>query len=214
MKDIAIYGFGGFGREVACLIRHLNAVKPEWNVVGFFDDEVKQGTECKYGRVLGDFNTLNAWDKPLSVVIAIGSVKSLTDILDRITNPKVDFPNLIAPNCFFFDEETISMGRGNIITFGCRLSCDVQIGDFNIMNGCVSLGHDVTLGSYNLLLPETRISGQVIIGDRNYFGAKSFVMQTVKIGNDNRFGAGSFVFRKIKDGGLYMGNPLKKVSIE
>lgn len=37
MKDIAIYGAGGFGREVACMIKHINesADEPIWNLVGF-----------------------------------------------------------------------------------------------------------------------------------------------------------------------------------
>ena len=38
MKDIAIYGFGGFGREVACVIQAINEIEPTWNLVGFFDD--------------------------------------------------------------------------------------------------------------------------------------------------------------------------------
>ena len=66
MKDIAIYGFGGFGHEVACLIQHINEVESMWNIIGYFDDGVTQGTECKYGKVLGNIDVLNAWDKPLS----------------------------------------------------------------------------------------------------------------------------------------------------
>ena len=38
MKDIVIYGAGGYGREIACLIKRLNAVKKEWNLLGFIDD--------------------------------------------------------------------------------------------------------------------------------------------------------------------------------
>lgn len=42
MKDIAIFGAGGFGREVACLIRSINECidvdEERWNFIGFFDD--------------------------------------------------------------------------------------------------------------------------------------------------------------------------------
>ena len=38
MKDIAIFGVGGFGREVLALIQDINRVEPQWNIVGFFDD--------------------------------------------------------------------------------------------------------------------------------------------------------------------------------
>ncbi len=213
MKDILIYGFGGFGHEVACLIEHINRENPTWNIIGYIDDGVEVGTSCKYGKVLGNIDTLNAWDKPVAVVIAIGSTKYIELIPKKINNPLVEFPNIIAPNVFYFDEDSVTMGKGNIITFGCRFSCNTHLGDFNVLNGNISLGHDVTLGSYNIMFPETRISGQTIVGDRNFFGARTFVAQCLKIGNDCRFGAGTYILRKTKDGCLYMGNPAKKTEI-
>ena len=41
MNNIAIYGAGGFGREVACLIKRINEKSPTWNLIGFFDDDPK-----------------------------------------------------------------------------------------------------------------------------------------------------------------------------
>lgn len=213
MKDILIYGFGGLGHEVACLIQHINAETPTWNIVGYIDDGVDAGTECKYGKVLGNIDTLNAWPTPVDVAIAVGNPKYLKEIPEKITNPLVNFPNIIAPNCFFFDKESVRLGKGNILAFGCRMSCNIEFGDFNILDGCISFGHDVVMGSYNMLFPEVRISGQTTIGDSNFFGARCFGAQCIKIGSNNRFGAGTFILRKIKDGATYMGNPAKKVDI-
>ena len=44
MENIAIYGFGGLGREVACLLNNINKIYSEWNLIGFFDDGVVFGT--------------------------------------------------------------------------------------------------------------------------------------------------------------------------
>ena len=213
MKDVLIYGFGGFGHEVACLIYQINAVTPTWNIIGYIDDGIAVGTECKYGKVVGNIDTVNAWPTPVDVVIAVGNPKYLKEIPKSITNPKVNFPNIIAPNSFFFDKETVKLGKGNIITFGCRLSCDIKIGDFNILDGCISFGHNVTIGSHNMFFPEVRISGQTTIGDNNFFGARCFSAQCLKIGSNNRFAAGTFILRKIKDNGFYIGNPAKKTDI-
>ena len=40
MKDIVIYGAGGFGREIACLLNLINEKTPEWNIIGFLDDKI------------------------------------------------------------------------------------------------------------------------------------------------------------------------------
>ena len=38
MKDIAIYGFGGFGREIACVINAINQVTPTGIFIGSVED--------------------------------------------------------------------------------------------------------------------------------------------------------------------------------
>lgn len=213
MKDIAIYGFGGFGREIACLIKMINQIKPTWNLVGFFDDSVEAGTKNRFGSVLGGFEKMNTWGKPLNVVMAIASSAVLKSITQRVNNDMISFPNLIAPNTIIFDEESLKMGKGNVVFFGCRISCDVEIGDFNLANGAVSFGHDVSIGSYNVLSPSTRLSGNCSVGDENFFGVYSTLLQGVKVGNNVRIGAGSIVIRKTRDNSLYMGNPAKLVKI-
>jgi sugar O-acyltransferase (sialic acid O-acetyltransferase NeuD family) len=211
MKDIAIYGFGGFGREVACLLNKINAIKPTWNLIGFFDDGVMVGSVNRYGRVLGNLNDLNNYPYPLNVIISIANPKVLKYIAESITNPNIDFPNIIATNVNVFDEEAISMGKGNIIFWGCRLSCDVEIGDFNLINGAVSLGHDAKLGNWNVLGPSTRLSGACRVGNENLFGVESVVLQGINIGNKTKIGIGSIVIRNTKDDTFYFGNPAKIV---
>ena len=214
MKDIAIYGAGGFGREIACLIKHINDSGLEnWNLVGFFDDGKEIGENNGYGIILGGMEELNAYSKSLSVVMAIGSPKTIKLLIDKIENPLIDFPNIIAPGILFFDKESTRFGKGNVITFGCRLSCNTRIGDFNILNGCVSMGHDASIGDFNVLMPETRLSGEVSVGNLNLLGGRCFIAQQVRIGNNTTIGAGSIVLRKTKDNSLYLGNPAKKIEI-
>lgn len=210
MKDIAIFGAGGFGREVACLINRINEHQPTWNLIGFFDDGVAKGTRNEYGVVLGGMDELNRWDKPMSVVIAIGSPNAICSIVNKIKNQKFDFPNIVAPNVTFLDKHAVTIGRGNIICSNCLLSCNVAIGDFNVFNGFIPIGHDTSIGNYNVFMPSVNISGGVQIGDCNFFGVQSVVLQYIKIGNNVRLGANSVMMRNAKDGILYMGNPAMK----
>lgn len=213
MKNIAIYGCGGFGKEIACLIQAINEVSPVWNMIGFFDFAERKGEETRYGRILGGTEDLNAWTEPLSVVLSIATPGILKKVTTEIVNPNIDYPNIIAPNTLFLDRDSVRMGRGNVIFFGCRISCDVSIGNFNLTNGLASLGHDVRVGDYNVLGPCSRLSGNVQVGNENFFGVNSTVLQQVTIGNNVRVGAGSIVMRNTKDGSLYHGNPAKLVKI-
>lgn len=210
MKDIAIFGAGGFGKEVATILQKINEVKPTWNLIGFYDDGIPKGTAVSvYGKVLGGAEELNGQKEPLSIVFAIGSPKILKHLVTKLSNPMLDFPNIIHPEVYFADQRTIKMGRGNVIVRACSFSCDVSLGDFNQLNSISALAHDVKMGSYNVLMPLTRISGEVLIGDGNLFGINSIVLQTIKIGDNKRFGPNSVVMTKPRKEGLYMGNPAK-----
>lgn len=211
MKKIAIYGAGGFGREVACMINAINEAQPEWDLIGFFDDGREKGAGNRYGTVLGGMDELNAWNEKLNVVFSIAAPPILKSLVERINNPNIIFPNLVAPNVLFLDKGSVEMGRGNLIFFGIRISCDVTIGDFNLLNGGVSLGHDASLGSFNVLGPMVRISGNTSVKDSNFFGVQAIALQGLKIGSYTKVGAASVIMRNTKDNFLYMGNPAKKV---
>ena len=216
MKDIVIYGAGGFGREIACLINRINEAgdKPEWNLIGFIDDTPSlKGTENKYGKILGGYDVLNEWKTNISVAIAIGSPKAVKMISGRITNPNVDFPNLIAPDVVFMDKNNVSLGKGNIICTGCLISCNAHLGNFNCLNDYVSIGHDTTIGDFNSFMTATRISGMVSIGMFNYFGVNCCVLQGLRIGNEVKIAAGSAMMRNAKDGCTFIGVPASPLVI-
>lgn len=211
MKDLAIYGAGGFGKEVFCIVRKINEHKPQWNVLGFFDDGREKGSAVgHYGYVLGGMDDLNAWQGELAVVVAVGSSKNLLSITNRIQNPRICFPNIIHPEAVFADWQSITMGQGNVVQRASAFSCDVSIGDFNVFNGGTVVGHDVTIGSHNILMPSVRLSGGVTIGNANFFGIASIVIQELTVGNHVMLSAGSVLLTKPKDGFLYLGNPARK----
>ncbi|MDR0603146.1 MAG: acetyltransferase [Bacteroidales bacterium] len=207
MKDIAIYGAGGYGREVACLINAINRVSPTWNLIGFFDDGLSKGQKNEYGQILGGITELNNYPEELSIIMAIANPQMLNMIINKITNTQIWFPNIIAPDVLFLDEANISIGHGNIIGFRTAISCNVRIGNFNRLNTDIFLGHDVVIGNYNMFNPSTRISGEVTIGNCNFFGVSSVVFQQKSIGNNTIIGANSVIIKKTKDNTTYTGNP-------
>lgn len=208
MKDIAIYGAGGFGLEVACLINAINKSVIEWNLIGYFDDDlIQKGTQNEFGTILGGIDDLNAYEKPLAVVMAIGDPKIITKIISKINNSHINFPNIISPDVVFMDPDSFKIGKGNLIMFQSLISHNVRIGDFNFLNCGVSLGHGVVLGSFNSLMSYVKISGEVNVGNTNYFGVCSVVLQKKTIGSYTTIGTNSVIMRNTKENTTYFGNP-------
>ena len=211
LKPIAIFGAGGFGKEVVCVINKINEVKPTWKFIGFFDDGLKIGSQVShFGKVLGHSEDLNLWNNSLSIVFAIGNSSTIHKIVNRLNNKLLDFPNLIHPEVFFADNLSLKMGKGNVIVRGCSFSVDLDVGDFNQFNSFSALAHDVKVGSFNVFMPLTRVSGEVKIGNFNTFGIGTIILQKIKIGNRVKIAPSSVVMRKTKDDCFYMGNPAKK----
>lgn len=212
VQKIAIFGAGGFGREVAGAIHRINSIgKEQWEIVGFYDDNIAVGTQIShYGIVIGGIDELNKVEQPLALAIAVGDPLARKHIFDSIKNPNVYFPNIIAPSFKVLDPQTFKMGQGNIIQDSCNVTCDVEMGNFNVLNGSNILGHDVVVGDYNVLMPGVRLSGAVQMGNCNLLGVDSVVLQKVHIGSNMTLGAGSVLMTKPKDGCTYIGVPAKK----
>lgn len=212
MNNVVIVGAGGFGREVASLLKRTNKLKPTWNLLGFYDDNTEllpKGTRNEYGEVLGTVEDLNKVIEPVSVILAVGSPRALKVIRERLTNPRLSFPNIIAPDAHVLDEDNYEMGEGNIMSSFSSISCHVKLGSFNILNNRVSFGHDVEIGDYNVFMTASRISGSSHIGNGNLFGVGSIVIPGMKVGEGVTVSPGSVIMRKTKDGSTYVGNPAK-----
>lgn len=215
MRKIAIFGAGGFGREVACLIKEINLTlkkDDKWNLIGFIDDGKEIDYKTEYGSVLGNLSFLNSYNKKLAVVFAIGNPSIIKLVHSKINNNNIYYPNIIASDFRCLDKNNMTMGEGNIILSKCSISCNVKIGCFNVLNSSIAIGHDANIGDYNVFMPGTRISGEVKIGHQNSFGIYSVVLQQLIIGNNTIIAPSSVVMRRTKNNTTYIGNPAKKLN--
>lgn len=76
MKKIAIFGAGGFGREVKTIIDKINIVNPNtYDFIGFYDDGKEKDSIVNGYPVLGGIEELNEVNEELCLVISIGDPK-------------------------------------------------------------------------------------------------------------------------------------------
>lgn len=210
-KPIAIVGAGGQGREVLQLLRQINQVTPTWECIGWFDDGIDKGTLINGLPVLGDTDTLNAWTEPLAVVIAIGFPAIKAKVVRQIgSHPQLSFPVIVHPSVLW-EPETVHIGRGTIVTQGCRMTVAVNVGEFVLLNIGTILTHDVVIGNYCSLMPSVNISGAVVVEEGCYIGTGTQIIQGLRIGTQSTIGAGSVVIRDIPPYSTAVGVPAKVV---
>ena len=210
MKKIAIYGAGGFGREMAVMIRQINQEKSEWNLIGFFDDGIKSGTIVDDLKVLGNIGSLSSITEPLNICIAIAEPKIRFEIVEKISNKSFSFPVLKHPNALTGSENN-SFGRGCIVTAGVILTTGIELGEFSIVNLSTTIGHDVTIGNFCTVMPGCSISGNVSIGRQTVLGTGSRIIQGITIGENCFIGAGSVVTKSFTNSKKIMGVPARSI---
>lgn len=211
LKDIAIFGVGGFGREVLALIKDINKVKPTWNIVGFFDDGYEKGLTINGYPTLGTAEDLNKWDKEIAIAISIGNPVIKKKILDKIHNPQVSYPTLIHPTAWIGDDDFIEIGKGCIICAGNLITTNIKIQDFVILNLGCTVGHDTVIKDYSAFMPSVNISGEVTIGEGVYVGTGAKIINQLEIGDYAIIGAGAVVAKTIPPRCTAVGVPAKPI---
>lgn len=211
MKNkIAVYGAGGLGREIAVMIHQINAVSHRGHLIGFFDDGVGKGSVVDGLPVIGGINEVNVYDEDLDLCIAIADPHLRSNLVNKISNPRIGFPVIAHPSAILGDAKRNSFGRGAIITAGVIMTTGISVGEFCILNLSCTIGHDVTVGRCSTLMPSCSISGNVSIGDETVIGTGSRIIQGVSIGERCMVGAGAVVTKSVGANFKLLGVPARK----
>lgn len=210
MNKIAIYGGGGFGREVKMLIDQINKNDRKYDFIGYFDDGVPKDKIIDGSKFLGGINELNNYSDKLLLVVSIADPKIKLKIIESINNFNISFPILIHPSCIIGDN-FIKIGEGSIICASNIITVNVEIGKHVILNLACTVGHDTIIGSYSSFMPAVNISGEVVIGDQVYCGTAVKIINQVKIGEGAIVGAGSLVHKDLPPHCTAVGLPAKPI---
>lgn len=210
MKNIAIVGAGGFGREVKLIIDEINKVEPAYNFIGYYDDGIANGTLINGSPLLGTLEDLQNVTGPLSVAVAIGTPEIKKNIIQNLTNTQISFPNIIHPTAIIGTDE-VMMGKGIIICAYSVITCNIQIKDFVILNLMCTVGHDTTIHQYSSFMPSVNISGEVTIGEAVYVGTGAKIINQLEIGTGTIIGAGAVVSKTLPPNCTAVGIPAKAI---
>ncbi|MCC3861729.1 acetyltransferase [Pseudemcibacter aquimaris] len=207
---IAIFGASGFGREVADIC----------HIIGY--DEIvflvkDENETCSWPNKVYIDNSENVeylQNENFKFALGIGEPNVRQIVVNKY--PNLDYPPIIHPSATFGTNQLkiAQQAKGAIITAGCRLTNNIQIGDFIILNLNTTVGHDVTLEKFVSVMPNVNISGNVNVLAKAYLGTSSTILQggnqkKLTIGKNAVVGAGAVVTKDVPDNITVVGVPAK-----
>ena len=209
-KRIAIFGAGGFGREVLQVIRDINSLQPTWSCVGFLvDPDFDHPAHVAGLPVLGSIDWLAA-NPDVWVVVAIGSPAGRWQVTGRIRQHCPNrFATLVHPRAWLGDR--VHLGEGTIVCAGALVTTDIRICDHvQVHVGC-TIGHDAELRDFVTLTPRVNVSGNVLIQEGTEVGAGAVIIPKCVIGHWAVVGAGTVITRSLQDNVVAVGVPARVV---
>lgn len=205
-EKFAIYGTGGFAREVLGPLVYSTSVISEAQAhpdIVFVDDNmVAHGTKV-HGRNVISYEL--AREQGCRFCIAIGNGKIRKALAEQISEDGGRFFSISSPTLISY--ENISVGQGAIFCDHVILTADATIGVHFHANIYSYVAHDCRIGDYVTFAPRVCCNGNVTIGDGVYVGTGAFLKQGITIGESAVIGMGAVVTKDVPPRTTVVGNP-------
>lgn len=210
MTTIAIFGTGGFAREVADV-----AVELGHDVAYVARDAAERDAWTFPGDVLLESEIDDRTDLEYAVGIGENGVRERIAARYRA---RFRFPTLIHPSATFGRDERarIEDRAGTIVCAGVRFTNAIEVGDFCIFNLNVTVGHDVVVDDFVNVAPGAAISGNVHLERGVMVGTGAAINQgtaaaKLTIGSNTQIGSGAVVTKDCEPDAVYVGIPARRI---
>ena len=191
---LALFGYGGHAREVACQI--------DQEITFFVDDQ--------YVPTVPNVKGISTFDpEEYLMMVAVADSKDRADIVSRLPKETKYF-TFIHPTVQIMDDN-IEVGEGNFIGANSILTTNIKLGKHALLNRGNHIGHDCFMGDYFSAMPNAVVGGNVWIDNKVYLGSCSNIREKIKIVANTIIGMNAAVVKNITKSGTYVGVPVKKI---
>ncbi len=210
MKEILVYGAGGFAREVKDVVDAMAGAGHQVRCAGFLDDSGKNpGGVLNGAPVLGGEEQIVGWKSKAEFLVGIGNPAVKRKVAAKVARFGGRFGNVFHPAAV--TSRFVEFGEGTIVTAGVILTNQIKIGRHVILNLDVTVGHDCVLEDLVTVAPGVHISGNVHVGEGTDMGTGAVIIQGIRIGRWSVVGAGSVVTKDIPDNCTAVGVPARVI---
>ncbi len=205
MKDVAVVGAGGHGREVAEILADAGQFRP----IGFIDQDPQLT-----GRTIDDLPVLGTMDwlakhPDVLVVVAIGNPTILQRVVGQVRELGSQFAQAISPAAKI--SRLAELGPGVAIFPGVIVNTRARIGAYTTLNVGSSVSHDSVVGDFCVINPGARLAGNVKVGDGCYIGMGANIIHGHSVGAWSTVGAGSAVVHDLPEHVTAVGVPARVI---
>lgn len=215
----AIYGIGGFGREVAPLVENLirekaaalHPAKIHGDLV-FVDDAPSRPEWCN-GLPVIDFDQLNLVEhRDRRVIVCVGDGRLRQRIEARCEAARLAIGSVMAPTSRILADNQIEPGA--VICDHVTITSNAKIGKSFQANIYSYVAHDCVIGDYVTFAPRVSCNGNIHIGDYAYIGTGAVFNQgkegkPLTVGEGAIVGMGAVVTKSVEPYTIVAGNPAR-----
>lgn len=210
MKDLLIIGARGWGREVYNMLPDCLGYGTDYYIKGFLDDnENALVGKLGYPKIISSVENYEIKSNDV-FVCALGSSSWKKYYVEKVLSKGGEFINLINKTASV--QKNAQIGKGCIVGYSVKISCDIIIGDFVTIQSYSIVGHDVQIGDFCHLGCRSFMGGYSTLGTLSTVQTNSIVLPHIKVGDNCMVGAGAVVIKKVKQGETVFGNPAKIVA--
>jgi len=211
LDKICVIGAGGHGREIIQILKDINRIKKEYEILGFIDDNYKLLSKQfnGYPVVGGIRESVEKYGTNIKYVLGIGDPQTKKRITEELAPNNLDWPIIIHPSVRL--TEHITLEQGVVIFPGCVISVNVKLEEFVCINSLSSVSHDSIIKKFSIINPGAFINGNVVVSEGVYLGSGTTTIHNIKIGEWSVIGAGAAVVGDIPAYSTAVGVPAKVI---